>query len=130
MSDMHREMVRTLVEDLQKRGFQAIAAQEEENFPEPDNYLQMSTQNWYRPDVQARSSDDNRLFIYEVETEESLDDPQTRGKIEALAHAALKANGRFYLVVPEVLRDGAQRVLRDMHVERGEVIGISEGRVI
>ncbi len=126
MSESYNEMVRTIVGDLQERGFRAIAAHlEGEEFPEPDRYFQISTQHWYTPDVQARSGD--QLFIYEIETEESLESEETREKIEVLNNAAVKANGRFFLVVPEELRDSAQRLLREMTLEWGEVIGISNG---
>lgn len=127
-TDLHGDMVRAVVNDLQQRGFQAIAAHlEGEDLPDTDRYIRISTQDWFQPDVQARNQD-NRLFIYEVETEESLEAPETREKIEVLTNAAVKANGQFFLVVPEQLRDGAQRMLREMTLEWGEVIGISEGR--
>jgi hypothetical protein len=126
MNESYNQMVRTIVGDLQERGFRAIAAQlEGEDLPEPDRYFQISTQHWYTPDVQARNGD--QLFIYEVETEESLGSQEAREKIEVLNNAAVKANGKFFLVVPEELRDSAQRMLREMTLEWGEVIGMSNG---
>ncbi|MBE0595765.1 MAG: hypothetical protein IH614_00685 [Desulfuromonadales bacterium] len=126
MENDHREMVQTIVDDLQTRNFRAIAADalREQGLAETDGYFQISSQRWYHPDIQARSGD--RLFIYEVETEETFDLPETRDKLEVLANAASKANGRFFLVVPERLQDSAHRLLTEMHIDWGEVWGISE----
>lgn len=126
MASDHREMVQTIVADLQTQNFRAIAADalREQGLAETDGYFQISSQRWYHPDIQARSGD--RLFIYEVETEETLERTETREKIEVLANAASKANGRFFLVVPAPLQDSAHPLLTEMHIDWGEVWGISE----
>lgn len=129
-NDTHRDMVLSVVHDLEARGFQAIAAHlDNESYPDTDRYAKLTGERWFHPDVQARSQD-NRLFVYEVETEESLDAPETREKIEVLTNAAVKANGKFYLVVPQPLFDSAQRLLRDMNLEWGEVLGSAQGRMV
>jgi hypothetical protein len=116
MAEEYGEMIHTIVR------------LEEEGLPATDGYFQISTQRWYHPDIQARSGD--RLFLYEVETDEGLGEPETRDRLEVLANAAAKANGQFFLVVPEDLRDSAQRLLHELHIDWGEVWGISEGRRI
>lgn len=130
MPSERREMMHTILDDLRARNFRAIQAQglDEEDLPATDGYFQVSSQRWFHPDIQARSGD--QLFIYEVETEEMFDQPETREKIEVLANAAAKANGKFFLVVPEELHDGAQRLLQEMHIQRAEIWGISQGRKI
>jgi hypothetical protein len=130
MADQYGELIHSIVNDLQARGFRAIQAEglEEEGLPGTDGYFQISTRRWYHPDIQARSGD--RLFLYEVETEEGLDRPETRDRLEVLANAAAKANGHFFLVVPEELQDSAQRLLHELHIAWGEVWGVSEGRRI
>lgn len=130
MTEQRGELVHTIVNDLQTRGFRDIQAEglEAEGLPGTDGYFQISTRRWFHPDIQARSGD--RLFVYEIETEEGLDRPESRERIEVLANAASKANGKFFLVVPEELQDGAQRLLHEMHIDWGEVWGISEGRKV
>ena len=126
----YRNLVDVILSDLQQRGLHDIQADhlEDEGYPRSDGYFQVSSQTWYHPDIQARS--DGRVFLYEVETAESFARPETREKIEALAGAARLSNGQFFLVVPEELRDGAQRLLNELHVQGGEVWGISGGRKI
>ncbi len=130
MDERQKDMMQTILDDLQTRDFRAIQAQEweEAGLPGTDGYFQISTQRWFHPEIQARSGD--RLFIYEVETGDSLERQETREKIGVLAHAAAKANGKFFLVVPEAQRDGAQRLLRELHIDWAEIWGISEGRKI
>jgi len=65
-----------------------------------------------------------------VETGDNLDRRETREKIAVLANAAAKANGKVFLVAPEAQRGGAQHLLRQRHIDRAEVWGISEGRKI
>lgn len=126
MFENYGDLVHTILNDLQSRGFREIQAENlaSEGYSGTDGYFQISTQRWYHPDVQARS--DGRLLIYEVETEPSLEQPESRERMEVLANAAVKANGQFFLVVPEELRDSAQRLLAELHIDRAEVWGISE----
>ena len=80
---------------------------------------------YFCPDICARKA--GVPIYFEVETEDSLDSSVTRVEIECFLSHAKKAQGYFYLVVPDAIKGKAASLLRaiyDKDIRRAFVLPV------
>ena len=104
-------MVARIAEGLRQEGFQQVQAAELDGFEAPP------TIDGHVPDVAAAH---RHHYLYEVETEETLEREETLQQWKAFAHHARRNDTRFVIVVP--LGSGLQaQALNNYYRLRAEV---------
>jgi hypothetical protein len=99
-------MINVLVDSLEREGFKVSADHVGglRRRPEPIG--------GFVPDIEARRGDDVRLI--EVETQSTLDAPETQEQLSRLAGAA---HGELYLAIPFDCIDGAKKLRKELDIE-------------
>ena len=113
--DQHDDMIRQLVSHLTYNDFTEIKA-------DVDGMTQPGPLWWpgkrlgeHIPDAVA--SRDGRLYIFEVETEDTISIDHTGDQWSLFADHALRKNGAFIPVVPTGHIPEAQQVIKELDIE-------------
>lgn len=109
--ERHDHMVERIAEGLRQEGFPEVRAAGLEGFDPPDPV------EGHVPDVSATN---HHRYIYEVETEESLELEETRLQWKAFGHFARYNDTRFVIVVPQGVGTQAT-ALKNYYQFRAEV---------
>lgn len=109
--ERHDRMVERIATGLRREGFQAVYAAGVDGFDPPPPI------DGQVPDVAASHS---RHYIYEVETEETVDSEETLRQWKAFAHYARYNDSHFVIIVPPAARVQAL-ALKNYHRLRAEV---------
>ncbi|MBO8183121.1 MAG: hypothetical protein H0Z28_10075 [Archaeoglobus sp.] len=106
----HDKMVRYVVDYLKDKGFRNIKA-DISGFDKPNKIIWKTTGEGHIPDVTAENGS---LHIFEVETEDSINDQHTEDQWELFAAYAKKYSAKFWVVVPQGSRDLAEKRLNQL----------------
>jgi len=93
----HDRMVREAARFLEEKGYRDIRA-DHEGFPVPEAIVWRKTGQGKVPDLTAMGSS---FVVVEVETEDTIEDPQAATEWKLFAEHARENHGEFFLVVPE-----------------------------
>src|SRR5690349_21011789 len=93
----HMLMVRSLVLDLQKKGFRNIHA-DLNGLAKPSRVDGAPEDEMYVPDV---IGDGRELNVFEVETADTIYDDHTADQWKSFSDFAKERNGKFWVVVPK-----------------------------
>jgi len=107
----HDAMVQRIADGLRDGGFPTVRADQVDGYAPPDEI------GGQVPDVTASGQQE---YIYEVETEESLELDETDRQWQAFAHYARHNNAQFVIVVPKGLGIKA-KARKNFHQLRAEV---------
>ncbi len=116
----HDNMVLEIVLHLNKHGYADIKA-DVSGYDTPDKITWKSTGEGHVPDITADKDDIKRIF--EIETEDTIDDPHTEDQWQLFAAHAKKISGLFIVVVPEGYKSEVIEQFVILDIE-GEVIEI------
>ena len=116
----HDNMVLEIVLHLNKHGYADIKA-DVSGYDTPDKITWKSTGEGHVPDITADKYDIKRIF--EIETEDTIDDPHTEDQWQLFATHAKKIGGLFIVVVPEGYKSEVieQFVILDIECEVIEI---------
>ncbi len=92
----HDRMIRLVADRVLNEGHSHIKA-DIGGFEKPEVIYQQNTEIGYKPDV---TSTKYTLYIFEVETEDSIDDPHTEDQWKSFYIEAQRRSGFFIVVVP------------------------------
>lgn len=92
----HDKMVEYVAKYLEDKGFRDIKA-DISGFDSPNEITWPATGKGHIPDVTAKGT---KFHIFEVETEDSIDDQHTEDQWKLFATFAKEYAGRFLVVVP------------------------------
>lgn len=111
---IHDHMIARLVEDLEQKGYTDIRADHIDGYEErrPEKVYSDAAEVFLTPDVTASRGD--RCFLFEVETEDSLQVPMTREEIRTFAVNAAEHGCLLYLVVSSERQDAAHELLEGL----------------
>ena len=93
----HDRMIRSIVDQVSGEGHSHIKA-DISGYEKPEVIYQENTETGYRPDV---TSTKYTKYVFEVETEDSINDPHTADQWRAFSYDAQMHSGAFIVVVPE-----------------------------
>ena len=109
----HDKLVAYLAGFLQMDGYTDICA-DIEGFEKPMWIPVRRTGKWKTPDVTAHKK---RLHLFEVETDDSIDDRHTAEEWRLFANYAKEEGGQFWVAVPVGSEEKARKRIEKMEVE-------------
>ncbi len=116
--NFHDEMIRTLVRDLEEKGFNDIRASHIDEYEDrrPKKINLLGSLQGYVPDIFATK--DGLGYIFEVETPDSIGGINAEEEIKVLAASAEAEGSYLYLVVPQDCRAAAEYLIRKLGFTR------------
>jgi Holliday junction resolvase len=114
----HDEMIRTLVRDLEDKGFKNIRASHIDEYEgrRPEKITLLGSRQGYVPDIFATR--DGLGYIFEVETPDSIGGPNAEEEFKVLAASAEAEGSYVYLVVPQECKAAAEFLIRKLGFTR------------
>jgi hypothetical protein len=113
--ELHREMVKTVLDELKKRGFANLRANFE-NMTMPERILE------FVPDFTFNKSDpEGKFVVFEVETCGSLMSEDSARKWKAFFDRARVVGGEFHLAVPKMCDGSLGRALADQQLAKLQI---------
>jgi hypothetical protein len=113
--ELHREMVKTVLDELRKRGFVNLRANLE-NMTPPEGILE------FVPDFTFNKNDpEGKFVVFEVETCSSMISEDTARKWKAFFERARAVGGEFHLAVPKMCDGNSGRALADQQLEKLQI---------
>ena len=110
-SPEYQEMIKTVAEYLQKKGFENIKADIDDYEP-PAKMNKQGTDITFIPNITARKTDGSK-FYFEVVSKEQEDQELLLSKWSMLSAFASLRGGKFYLIVPNGKLRFTNRLLKD-----------------
>ncbi|MEJ2698542.1 MAG: hypothetical protein P8Z70_02615 [Desulfuromonadales bacterium] len=116
--NFHDEMIRTLVRDLEEKGFNDIRASHIDEYEgrRPQKITLLGSLQGYVPDIYATK--DGLGYIFEVETPDSIGGINAEEEIKVLAASAEAEGSYLYLVVPQECKAAAEYLIRKLGFTR------------
>ncbi len=109
----HDKMIKRLADSLISKKFRDVRA-DHPDFPEkPAPIVTDGFPLRHVPDVTARGI---QMVIFEVETDETINDPHTREEWEIFSSYAQRNGAEFWVVVPKASMEDADRRLADLNL--------------
>jgi hypothetical protein len=113
--ELHKEMVRTVLDELRKRGFTNLRANFESMTP-PDQVF------GFVPDFTFSKNDSQGTFVvFEVETCSTLMSEDTAKKLKVFFERVRAVGGEFHLAVPKMCDGSSGRALADQQLEKLQI---------
>lgn len=112
--EIHDKIISHLFKELCTKGYENVFASHIE-LPEdkiPKIIFSENSKMTFCPDLYAEK--DGALYLFEVETEDSIGWSLTKAEFECFAQHAKKCEGYFYVVVPEMIREKAESILNEI----------------
>lgn len=98
-SSDHDKMVKYVADWLVEHNYQDVRA-DVKGFDSPEKITWSATNKGHIPDNSAKNAQQNR-FIFEVETDDSIDDSHTEDQWNLFSAFVNQHGGEFWVVVPE-----------------------------
>ncbi len=110
----HDKMIRQLADSLIGKKFRDVRA-DLPGFPAKPAPIAMTERaSCHVPDVTAMGI---QMVLFEVETDETINDPHTREQWESFAAYALRNGAEFWVVVPKASMDDARSRLATLGLQ-------------
>lgn len=110
----HDSMIEFLADSLYGRNLADVRA-DIPGYKRPDVIIWPGCDKGHVPDVTAY--EDTRLFIYEVETADSINDPHTEEQWKLFTEYAKQHNAIFHVAVPPMELQTAKKRLKELNLE-------------
>jgi len=113
--ELHKEMVKTVLDELKKRGFSNLRANFEDMTP-PERILE------FVPDCTFEKSDpEGKFVVFEVETCSSMISEDSARKWKVFFERARAVGGEFHLAVPKMCNGNSGRALVDQQLGKLQI---------
>ena len=107
----HDKMIKQLAESLVSKKFRDVKADHPDYPDKPAPIVVESFPSFSIPDVTAMGI---QMVLFEVETDDTIDDPHTREQWRLFASYADRNRAEFWIVVPKASMDDARARLADL----------------
>jgi len=110
-SPEYQEIIKTVAEHLEKKGFEQIKA-DAETFDTPAKMSKQGSEISFTPNLTARKKDGSKYY-FEVVSKEQEDQEMLLSKWSMLSAFAELREGKFYLIVPNGKLRFTNRLLKE-----------------
>ena len=107
----HDKMIKQLADSLVSKKFRDVRADHPDFTEKPAPITLEAFASYYIPDVTATGI---QMVIFEVETDDTIDDAHTREEWELFASYAHVNRAEFWVVVPKASMDDAEARLAEL----------------
>lgn len=109
---LREAIILALAEQLERQGLLSISADHVPGWPKPPELRLRGQARGAVPDLHIQ--DEQRVWIFEVETEDALEDPETAEQLAHFAAVARRRKGHlFRVVVPDGAAEACRAKLAD-----------------
>lgn len=116
----HDSMVKAIADHLKQKGHSNVKA-DIQGYEKPDLIYWDKSMKGHIPDVTSKQ---NQSYIFEVETEDSIDDTHTADQWTLFAANAKQYSKAFIVVVPKGYEQQARRRAQSLNIQLTDVWGL------